>query len=117
MTTLPRSGGRKCREQRPHHVQRRREFPLTVEQIADAARARWGSDRIRVVRNAGGSTRMNIHVAADASFRIGHMDPCVSTDGLPEQQADVAVWLRALLPAGTGSDLIAVDADAGGLGS
>lgn len=84
-------------------------FPLSAEQIHDALDERWPVESVSGAGQDGRPT--NFNVVASPPFTVSHLGSSVCSDGTAEQQAEVAVWLRLLLPPGLSSDLTAYDID------
>lgn len=85
-------------------------LPLTVDALLEAAQVRW-PDGVRVVDAAPRKIALRLDVIAEGpgfSITAMHDFSSITLDGTPEQNADVAVWLRTLMPA-DGPRIVAFD--------
>lgn len=76
-------------------------LPLTADTLLEAAQVRW-PDGVRVVDEDPRKIALRLDVIAEGpgfSITAMHDFSSINLDGTPEQNADVAVWLRALMPA------------------
>lgn len=87
-------------------------LPLTVDALLTAAQARWPAG-VRVVDEDSRTIALRLDVIAEGpGFLITarHGLSSVDLDGTPEQNRDVAIWLRTLMP-DDGPRVVAFDSD------
>ncbi|WP_217614717.1 hypothetical protein [Cellulomonas sp. GbtcB1] len=85
-------------------------LPLTADALLEAAQVRW-PDGVRVVDEDPRKIALRLDVVAEGpgfSVTATHALSSIDLDGTPEQNADVAVWLRTLMPA-NGPRIVAFD--------
>lgn len=85
-------------------------LPLTADVLLQAAQARW-PDGVRVVDEDPRKIALRLDVIAEGpgfSITAMHDFSSINLDGTPEQNTDVAVWLRTLMPA-DGPRVVAFD--------
>ena len=85
-------------------------LPLTADALLRAAQVRW-PDGVRVVDEDPRKIALRLDVIAEGpGFYITAMHDfsSINLDGTPEQNTDVAVWLRTLMPA-DGPRVVAFD--------
>lgn len=76
-------------------------LPLTADALLEAAQVRW-PDGVRVVDEDPRKIALRLDVIAEGpgfSITAMHDFSSINLEGTQEQNADVAVWLRTLMPA------------------
>jgi hypothetical protein len=74
-------------------------LPMSAEELDAAALRRWGA-AVRIYDEPGLATNIKIDVPGQSFFQIDYMDDLrsVHCDGTEQQQIEVALWVRSLLP-------------------